>query len=154
MFQSLLKIRYLAIVIVILAVFHALAFLFMGTKSAFQGYTHLVDGDGDSRPTLELLHSLDYLFVSLVLIVLGLGIARLFLLDPDSGQVAHLPEWLRIESISELKVLLWETILSSLLIIGLSNLTEGILGKVDWSVLLTPAAILILSLSLFFMKKA
>jgi uncharacterized membrane protein YqhA len=153
-FQRLLKIRYLAVVIVILAVLHALAFLVMGAKSAFKGYMHLFDREGESRPGLELLHSLDFMFISLVLIVLALGIARLFLLDPGSGEVAHLPEWLRIESISELKVLLWETILTSLLIIGLSDLTEGILGKLDWSVLLTPVAILILALSLFFMKKA
>lgn len=153
MFQRLLKIRYLAVVIVILAVLHALAFLAMGTKDAFRGYKHLIFEDEGSRPGLELLHSLDFLFVSLVLIVLALGIARLFLLEPGSGQIAHLPEWLRIESISELKVLLWETILTSLLIIGLSDITEGILERLDWSVLLTPAAILILALSLFFMKK-
>jgi hypothetical protein len=36
----------------------------------------------------------------------------------------------------------------------LSDLTEGIFGKLDWHVLLTPVAILLLALSLFFMKKA
>jgi uncharacterized membrane protein YqhA len=154
LFHRLLKIRYLAVVIVFLSVLHALAFLVMGTRSAFKGYIHLFDEDGQSRPGLDLLHSLDYEFVSLVLIVLALGIARLFLLDPGSAEVAHLPQWLRIDSISELKALLWETILTSLLIIGLSDLTEGIFGKLDWHVLLTPVAILLLALSLFFMKKA
>jgi uncharacterized membrane protein YqhA len=109
---------------------------------------------GGSRPGLELLHSLDFLFVSLVLIVLGLGIAKLFLLAPGDSSDAGLPTWLRIDSISELKVLLWETILTTLLIASLSNLVEGLFGTLDWTVLLMPIAILILSLSLFFIKKA
>ena len=100
------------------------------------------------------MHSLDFLFVSLVLVVLGLGIAKLFLLAPSSKYHEGLPSWLRIESIGELKVLLWETILTTLLIAGLSELIAGLFTHLDWSILLTPAAILILALSLFFMKKA
>ena len=94
------------------------------------------------------------MFVSLVLVVLGLGIAKLFLLPPSSKAHADLPVWLRIERISELKVLLWETILTTLLIAGLSQLVVGLFSRLDWTILLMPVAILILALSLFFMKKA
>ena len=50
-------------------------------------------------------------------------------------------------------MLLWETILTTLLILGLSELTAALFGKPDWTVLLTPIAILVLALSLYFMKK-
>src|SRR5262249_30986841 len=131
-------------------------YLYMGTRIAFHAYAHVLDQSisNEQRPGLELLHSLDFLFVSLVLLVLGLGIAKLFLLHPDSRQHADLPVWLRIESIAELKVLLWETILTTLLIAGLSELIEGLFTRLDWTTLMTPVAILILALSLFFMKKA
>ena len=89
----------------------------------------------------------------MVLLVLALGIAKLFLLDPRSEESAGLPAWLQINSISELKVLLWETILTTLLILGLSSLTATAFAKPDWTMLVMPIAILTLALSLYFMKK-
>ncbi len=158
MFALLLKFRYLAVVMVILSLLHAMAYLVHGRADRHSTPTRTCSTSPArpprSRPGLELLHSLDFVFVSLVLIVLGLGIAKLFLLAPDSTAHAGLPAWLRIESIGELKVLLWETILTTLLIAGLSELIAGLFATLDWTILLTPIAILILALSLFFMKKA
>jgi uncharacterized membrane protein YqhA len=158
MFELLLKFRYLAVVVVILALLDAMAYLVLGTRIAFHAYAHVLDATSvtpiQDRPGLELLHSVDFLFVSLVLMVLGLGIAKLFLLAPDSKSHSDLPAWLRIESIGDLKVLLWETILTTLLIAGLSELIEGLFTRLDWAILMIPLAILILALSLFFMKKS
>ena len=156
MFRQLLKLRYLAIVIVILAVLHSVAFLVMGTKIALKAYGHILEEapPAAARPGIELLHSLDFLFVSLVLLVLGLGIAKLFIVHLPKEETEALPTWLRIDSISQLKVLLWETILTTLLIVALSDLIRGLFTTVTWSALTIPAAILLLALSLFFMKKA
>ncbi len=155
MFQHLLKIRYVAVVIVLISLLHALAFLGMGAQIAFRTYWHVLDHTAaeGSRPGVELLHSLDFLFVSLVLLVLGLGIAKLFVLNPSEAETQALPVWLRIESISQLKVLLWETILTTLLIVALSDLIRGLFTKLEWTALTMPLAILVLALSLFFMKK-
>jgi len=154
MFRHLLKIRYVAVVIVILAVLHALAFLVMGAEIAIKAYWHLLDQSAAAaRPGVELLHSLDFLFVSLVLLVLGLGIAKLFVVNLTEDETAALPIWLRIDSISQLKVLLWETILTTLLIVALSDLIRGLFTKLEWSALTIPAAILLLALSLFLIKK-
>jgi hypothetical protein len=154
MFEQLLKVRYAAVIIVILAVLHAAAFLVLGTKIAIQAYAHIVVGgvSTEVRPGLELLHSLDFLFVSLVLMVLALGIAKLFLLGPNVDE-SGLPTWLRLHSISELKVLLWETVLTTLLIASLPGLVAGLFGQLNWIVLVIPSAILVLALSLYFMKK-
>jgi hypothetical protein len=88
-----------------------------------------------------------------VLLVLSLGIAKLFLLGANTNE-SNLPVWLRIDSIGELKVLLWETVLTTLLIAGLPDLVAGLFGKLEWTVLILPVAILILAVSLYFMKKA
>jgi uncharacterized membrane protein YqhA len=152
-FERLLKIRYLAIVIVVLAVLHSAAFLVMGTKIAIKAYAEVFsEAHLGGRPGIELLHSLDFMFVSLVLIILALGIAKLFLLDPTK-ELAGLPTWLRIDDISELKVLLWETVLTTLLIVALSSLVATLNETLTWSILIMPTAILILALSLFFMKR-
>jgi uncharacterized membrane protein YqhA len=140
---------------VILAALHAVAFLVLGARVAVGAYWAVIHpaSDAAARPGLHLLHSLDFLFVSMVLVVLALGIAKLFLVDSAAKQDLTLPGWLQIDSISELKVLLWETILTTLLIIALSDLTEGLFTTLTWTVLLTPGAILLLALSLFFMKR-
>jgi len=155
MFERFMKVRYVAVVIVILALLHAVAFLAMGTHVAVLAYRHIFDEGPTfgSGPGLELLHSLDFMFISMVLLVLSLGIARLFLVSPTFDD-AKLPGWLRIHSISELKVLLWETVLTTLLIVGLSDLTTALFTKLQWTAMVMPCAILVLSLSLYFMKKS
>jgi uncharacterized membrane protein YqhA len=154
-FRQLLKVRYLAVVIVAISVMHAVAFLVMGTRIAIHAYGQVLgyNGSGWSGPGVELLHSLDFLFVSLVLLVLGLGIAKLFVLNLSEEETQSLPGWLRIGSITQLKVLLWETILTTLLIVSLSDLIRDLFTKLEWSALAMPVAILVLALSLFFMKK-
>ena len=92
------------------------------------------------------------MFVSLVLLVLALGIAKLFLLDA-SKERPGLPKWLDIENISQLKVLLWETVLTTLLIVAMSDLVTNMGMSLSWNVLIAPASILLLALSLFFMKR-
>jgi uncharacterized membrane protein YqhA len=158
MFEQLLKIRYVVLVIVVLAVSHAIAFLVLGAKVAVGAYAHVLTGGSGSvehnaRPGLELLHSLDYMFVAIVFIVLALGFAKLFLVGPRTAETLELPTWLRIDSIAELKVLLWETILLTLVISALSQLTTGLFERLDWSSLITPTAILALALSLYLVKK-
>ncbi len=155
MFHNLLKVRYVAVVIVVISILHSVAFLVMGTRVAVQAYWHMFQEPASamSRPGVEILHSLDFLFISLVLMVLALGIAKLFFLQLSPTDVSSLPNWLRIESISELKIMLWETILTTLLIVGLSDLIRDLFSPLAWSALILPVAILILAVSLFFIRK-
>jgi uncharacterized membrane protein YqhA len=161
MFEQLLKIRYIVLVIVVLAVVHAIAFLVLGAKVAIGAYAHVLTGgtgaaasvEHTARPGLELLHSLDFMFVAIVFLVLALGFAKLFLVGPKATETMELPTWLRIDSIAELKVLLWETIMLTLVISALSELTTGLFERLDWSALITPTAILALAFSLYLVKK-
>lgn len=155
MFEQLLKARFLAVVVVVLAILHAVAFLYMGTHLAVQSYWHILTdqgGSGGERPGLELLHSLDSLLVALVMMILAVGVAKLFLL-PQHEERPSLPKWLDINTFSDLKYLLWETILLALMVVGLSTMFTGT-RQLTWSALVIPAAILMLALSLFVMKRA
>jgi uncharacterized membrane protein YqhA len=155
-FEQLLKIRYIAAVVVILSLLHSLTFLYMGARIAVATYWHVLSGatgEAADRPGVELLHSLDFFLVSLVLMILALGIAKLFLLPSTTHRSSRLPSWLSLETFSDLKFLLWETILTTLLIAGLPMLSAGLFEKLDWTALLVPAAILLLAFSLYLMKK-
>ena len=155
MFEQLLKVRYLAVVVVILAITHAVVFMYLGAEGALKTYWHVLGrhprGEA-SRPGLELLHALDSLLVSLVMIILEVGVAKLFLLPPSEGRTVSLPRWLDVETFSDLKFLLWETILLALVIVGLSSLISDF-GTLSWNALVIPAAILMLALSLYLMKR-
>ncbi|HXJ19514.1 MAG TPA: YqhA family protein [Polyangia bacterium] len=156
MFQQLLKIRFLVLVLVVVAVVHALAFMALGIRTALHAYGLILAGAKDigaGRPGVELLHSLDTLFISMVLIVLALGMAKLFLRSPADHDDSKLPVWLRIESITELKVLIWETVLTTLLIVAMSDISSSLYEPTTWTILITPAAVLLLAISLFFIKK-
>jgi uncharacterized membrane protein YqhA len=154
LFGHLLKARYFAAVVVLVSILHSLTFLIMGTRIALRTYWHVLRGappeEGKVGPGVELLHSLDYLLVALVLMILALAVARLFLF----ARTASVPAWLDVDSFSDLKYLLWETILTALLIIGLSLLATGMNDRLTWSALIIPTAILLLSVSLYFMKRA
>jgi uncharacterized membrane protein YqhA len=158
MFKHLLKIRYLAVVVVVIAFLHALAFLYLGIEVAVRTYAHMLHGTpvgGNIRPGLELLHSLDMLLVALVMLILALGVAKLFLLAPaTTRELETLPSWMNFEDFGGLKALLWETILTALLVISLSTLTSGLVAELNWHALVIPGAILLLAVSLFFMKRA
>jgi len=156
-FEHLLKVRYVASVVVVLSLLHSLTSLYMRARIAVATYWHVVSGASgasEQRPGVELLHSLDYFLVSLVLMILGLGVAKLFLLPSTTHRSSRLPSWLNVESFSDLKFLLWETILTTLLIAALPMLSAGLFEKLGWSALVAPAAIMLLALSLYLMKKA
>jgi uncharacterized membrane protein YqhA len=158
MFEQLLKVRYLAVVVVVVAILHAVTFLYLGTEAAVKTYWHVIDGQLDpasERPGLELLHALDAMLVALVMILLAVGVAKLFLLPHHEGHPeghSRLPRWLDIESFSDLKYVLWETILLALLVFGLSSLSAD-REHLSWNALVLPAAILMLAVSLFLMKR-
>jgi len=80
-------------VIVILALLHAVAFLVKGAKIALKSYCHVLGETAAAahRPGVELLHSLEFLFVSLVLLVLGLAIAKLFVVNLMEEESAAFP---------------------------------------------------------------
>lgn len=156
---QLLKIRYLAAVVVVISILHSLAFLFLGARIAIHAYHLMVSrvAAGENvRPGLELLHSLDFLLIALVLLILGLGVAKLFLLPPSAvaRRIYALPTWLNMETFSELKVLLWETILVALVVFALPTLSSDLAGRLEWSALILPAAITLMALGLFLMKRA
>jgi uncharacterized membrane protein YqhA len=157
MFEQLLKVRYISLVVVIISVLHSLAFLLLGAQIAVKAYRLIISGahSGEAmRPGLELLHSLDFLLIALVLLILALGVAKLFLLPPTIATRAPLPTWLNVETFSDLKVLLWETILTALVVFGLPTLSVELAGRLEVTALVLPGAIMLLALGLFLMKRA
>ena len=114
-------------------------------------------GDGHNLArsmAVGLLKSVDLFLVAIVFFVFSLGILVLFH-NAENPLPIKLPEWLRIKNFMQLKVILWEAILTTLVTSYLANLVETRMNGREINTMqhLIPAAILMISVSLFFLKK-
>ena len=66
------------------------------------------------RPGVQIAESVDALLFSLVLLVLALGTRQP--VPPRERRTRRLPEWMRVKSLTGLKLLLWEAILATLVV--------------------------------------
>lgn len=152
MFTRLLHARYIFVIAVVFLLLNSLIFIVAGAVHSFHGIIEFFElgfmPDGESRPGLHLLEGLDMFMVAMVFLIFGLGVARLFIFDKvESSQV---PSWLNIHDLKGLKILLWETILVTLVILCITNLVKH--PAKAWEALVFPLVILILALALHLMR--
>ncbi len=107
-----------------------------------------------SLMVIGLLHAVDIFLVAIVFFVLALGFFVLFA-NQDSELPVKLPGWLHVKNFTQLKIILWEAILTTLVVSWLAGLVEvKIAGeKIGIQSLIIPAGVLVIALSLFFLKK-
>ncbi len=154
MFEKILKIRHLYLLAVVFTLISSVFFLVGGAIRSIHGYAEFIRmwaGDASIRtPGLHLAEGLDAFLLALVFLIFGLGIMKTFThyhVDP-----ASLPGWLHINSFKELKILLWETILVTLVVFSIGFIVRDT-RELTWSALVLPGVILILSVSLYVVKR-
>ena len=152
MFQKLLKIRYVIILVVVIMFINSIFFIIGGTVYSFKGYIEFAKNgfipSETLNPGLQILKGLDAFMLAIIFIIFGLGIARLFLFNKAADD--QVPTWLRFHEMKGLKVLLWETILVTLVIYCLQVLLTH--KELGYELLILPGAILLLAVALFFMR--
>ena len=149
-----LRFRYLAVVVALMLLLHAIGLLVLGVWRGFHAYQILAQGPtwtGIDRPGIQIAESIDLLLFALVVMVLAVGTASLFLV-PEGKEDRRVPAWMRVSSLSELKLLLWEAILVVLVMASLTSLVSSI-EELHWRLLVLPGAIFLLSASLFLARK-
>lgn len=146
------------ITVIALLVFTAGVILsLLGVFEFLLTFSHIVSIERDHLVGIlatGLLKAIDLFLMAVVFFVFSIGILILFT-GPDELLPVALPEWLRIKKFVELKVILWEAILTSLVISYLASLAEQRMAGKQVNVfhLVIPGVILIISLSLFLLKK-
>ncbi|MFN8255909.1 MAG: YqhA family protein [Bacteroidales bacterium] len=151
-FERILNFRYVLAISVIFLLLSSLIFIIVGAVKSFEGIISFFhtgfQTDENIRPGLKLLEGLDAFMFSLIFMIFGLGIARLFLFSKSAD--INVPAWLQIDDLKGLKVLLWETILVTLVIFSINPIVSG--EALSWEILIFPVFILILSIALFLMR--
>jgi len=152
MIKLLLKSRYIALFISFFMFLNSIAFVIMGIIRALEAYKEIlkcIRGDHSIKPGLHIAESLDTFLLSIVTLIISIGIAKIFFLSEEQG--LQLPKWLNINSFKDLKILLWETILLTLVVLFLTILPmDGM--DFGWKILTLPISILLLSIALVIMK--
>ena len=84
------------------------------------------------------------------LFIVAVGLSQLFVGDlPFLKSVSF--AWLRIESFGQLKLLLWDTFLVTLLVLFVTRLVSA--HTIGWDMLVLPIAIALLTISSFLLKQ-
>lgn len=154
MLNLLLKLRYLVIVIVIFSFLNSLVLMFLAAKRSIHAYGIVFfNVKGDKPPGIEILESIDLFLIGLVFLIFSLGLTKIFLgkLSEDEDE-SKIPKWLRIKNFMELKILLWQTIIVSLVIFFVDQIVEA-QGELEWDILIIPVSILVLAASMGIIKK-
>lgn len=120
-------------------------------------FINTIDADQHHLASLiaiGLLSAVDLFLIAIVFFVLAIGIMLLFA-DPDKEFPVNLPAWLRVKNFMQLKSILWEAILTTLVIAFLTSVArKKINGEIiGTEMLIVPAGILLIALSLYFLKK-
>lgn len=103
-----------------------------------------------------LLKTIDMFLIAIVAFIFSLGLMVLFDNKKELTQILNLPDWLQVKNFMQLKVILWEAILTTMVITFLVNLAESRFKGIplDYNTLIIPAAIFIISISLYALKKS
>lgn len=154
MIQQLIKSRYLFLIGVLFVLLNSFIFLTGSIIKSIEGYRlFFVYGfhHPEHRPGVVILEGLDMFLISMVFFILAIGVLRIFVYShQEDGDV---PKWLQFRGFIDLKALLWESVVVTLVVFAFTQM----IAKEDMSLeesIRLPLVILILSLSLFIVKKA
>lgn len=152
MIKKLLKIRYISLIAVLFTLLNSIMFLAAGVYESVQGYIMFFQHglSEEHRPGVYVLKGLDLFLVSMVFMIFALGMMRIFTHHHEDD--SDLPNWLKIDNFKELKVLLWETIVVTLVVFAFTEIATS-KKALGWEALIMPGVILLLTIGLVLMRK-
>jgi uncharacterized membrane protein YqhA len=92
-----------------------------------------------------MVSAMDTFLFALVLLIFAYGVFHLFIATGDKIMEASLPEWARIESVTQLKTILAQVIIVILFVDFLESVISSGLEWMPWEGLTTPLAVLFLA---------
>lgn len=136
----------------------AIIFLGLGVYETILGIEGIIKGlvHTDAAPGLILVNSLDVFLVGFLFLIFSIGFSQLFLPKPSKLMNALdsiTPLWLKVENFTQLKLILWDTVLTTLVVMVIGDAFRS-KGNYDWQLTIIPITILLISLSKFLIKNS
>ena len=118
----------------------------------------LVQDDENAAVSMAvfILKTIDMFLIAIVCFIFSLGLMVLFDNKKHISTSLNLPEWLNVKNFMQLKVILWEAVLTTLVISYLAMLARERFNNSPLTpeLLIIPGAIFLISISLFALKKS
>lgn len=163
--ETIFRTRYLSGIAVIFSAVGAVLMFVIGAVTTIDAVITYFGGHEDQAfssdaalaATVEIVSSLDQFLLGLVLLVFAFGVYSLWVVA-DSATWAerrdklHAPDWLNVDSVTDLKVKLLEVVAVLLAVLFL----KGVLKNPDtaWSDLVVPIAVVLFALTVWLIRKA
>ena len=141
---------------IICSMFIAIVFIAVGFYYTYLGTHGILSGElaTGSHPGFLLLESLDMFLISFLFYIFSLGFSHLFLpkskLESALGKIT--PQWLLVKNFAQLKMILWETVLTTLVILFIGDILKNESG-LGWNNTIIPIGIMLLSASTFLIRR-
>jgi uncharacterized membrane protein YqhA len=142
----------IAITIIVVFIFlNSFVFVGLGVYKSIHAYTLIAQQRMEERPGIYMAEALDSFLIALVFIVFSIGVTKLFL--PDTIPVKGFElAWLKFESFTALKLILWEMLLTTLFVFFATDMVVKS-QHLEWNLLIIPGSILMLALAYKFIKQ-
>lgn len=134
----------------------ALIFFALGVFETVLGITGILKGlvNTEARPGLMLFQALDLFLIGCLFFIFSVGFFQLFY--PQPSRMTKIindltPKWLQMESFTQLKLILWDTVLTTLVVVFIGDVFRAA-GEYTWSLTIIPIAIFLISLGKFLIK--
>jgi uncharacterized membrane protein YqhA len=161
--RKLLGLKYVLIPTIFFMFIISLIFTLRGIMLCSEVIWGLISGDihfitfseieNAEPPALLLMEAVDFFLLSFVFFIFSFGLFKIFFIGEIGSQNENLPKWLRINSMFELKTMLWQSVLTTMLVIFLNGFVIMISqNNMNWQFLVLPVSILIIAVALYFMK--
>jgi hypothetical protein len=151
-FDTVFTLKYFALVISLMIMLSGFIAIVFGSMRLLEGIMQIIGlQEGDDKPGIHIIEAVDTYLFSLVILVLGGGIFKLFVGNEYTfkGSVV----FSKIKTFMDLKVLLWETLLLTLTVwCALGFFAHP--RDLQYEQLILPVTIVLLALALKLMKGA
>jgi len=163
--KTIFSARYLSLIAVVFSVLGAVLMFVIGAVTSMDAVVTYFGGHEDEAfstdaalaATVELVSSLDQFLLGLVLFVFAFGVYSLWGVasteawDEQRSRL-HAPDWLNIESVTDLKVKLIEVIAVLLAVLFLKGVLLN--PEMVWPDLVTPLAVAIFAGTIWLIRRA
>jgi len=154
-------VRFFVAIIIVLIFLSAISITGLGVLDLLHGVSQLGLGShGEHYMTtataIGILEGVDTMLVAIVLFIFSYGLLVVFFASKEELLVElDIPNWLRMRSFHDLKIVLWEAVLTTLVIGFLIAIAQLELEdkEAGIEILFMPVAIALIAISLYLLKK-
>ena len=142
--------RFIIILTYIFTLLNAVVFVAISVYRSVHAYVIVFQGKIEERPGVHLAEALDGFLLAFVFIIFAIGFGKLFL--PDHRLLRSIQiTWLQPKNFSDLKHILWEAVLTTLVVIFAISIVQNI-DSLQWSQLVIPASIALIAVGSKLLK--